>query len=125
MTLTVQRNVAYTGLWSENFNGAESYESWRRFEPLRSIRSVQAGMRCFSLWRHKYEDKSQYNSRLAAHSRGIKVICSNVVLVRWQKRDSGLCIVMECKTSHHPNVELVVGIERVKVAVPHQGFCRF
>lgn len=49
--LTVQSNVAYTGRWSEKRSGAESYVSWRRFGPLRRMRSVHAGMRAFSLQR--------------------------------------------------------------------------
>lgn len=48
--LTMHWKVAYTGRWSENLRGAELYDSCLIFVPFRKIRSVQAGMRAFSLW---------------------------------------------------------------------------
>jgi hypothetical protein len=47
--LTVHWKVAYTGRWSENLRGAELYAVCLMFVPFLNIRSVQAGIRAFSL----------------------------------------------------------------------------
>lgn len=65
--LTVQSNVAYTGLWSENCSGAESYDSCRRFDPLRRIRSVHAGIRAFSLQNCQYLNYAPFLTLLTSY----------------------------------------------------------
>jgi hypothetical protein len=48
--LTEHWNVAYTGRWSEKRRGAVPYAVWRRLLPFHKTRSVQAGIRAFSLY---------------------------------------------------------------------------
>lgn len=59
--LTLHWKMACTGRWSENLRGAELYESWRKLEPFLNMRSVQAGIRAFSLQRGSVDDRTTFS----------------------------------------------------------------
>lgn len=80
------------------------YDSCLIFVPFRKIRSVQAGMRAFSLWIVSSEGTGEY---VTENLRRVVSVSPNVKLVRRHECDSSLGVKREGKASNHLQIQLL------------------